>query len=287
MRGPLVITWILFAGTAFCGETSPLLATRGEVGKSPHQVFSSGTEEGVHNTERQRLKVEKDSKAAAKTAQASITSSSASPFSSSSMSSAPTPSSFVLQASQCSMTKASQQPPIVYLPKLVYDIVTSADSTGLPKSASLLPYHSVMWASSFRPLMSKMMTCTEQSLYYRQWTVPKPIHMDYNNRNEGRMDTFHPRRLLLSGPPQVCNKRRVITLTISFELILPHCLIDVEEWPCHVKPKVPSQSAFCFQQPQCSCLEAHKQINPQSLSQYLIRDSCDREDSMLGIVMTN
>ncbi|GAB0185631.1 protein GREB1 [Grus japonensis] len=48
-----------------------------------------------------------------------------------------------------------------------------------------------------------MMTCTEQSLYYRQWTVPKPIHMDYNNRNEGRMDTFHPRRLLLSGPPQI------------------------------------------------------------------------------------
>jgi len=52
------------------------------------------------------------------------------------------------------------------------------------------------------------MTCTEQSLYYRQWTVPKPIHMDYNNRIEGRMDTFHPRRLLLSGPPQVCNKTR-------------------------------------------------------------------------------
>lgn len=178
------------------------------MGKSPHPVLSSSTEESVNISEKQRLKADRDSKLEAKAAQASITSSPPPPFSSPSASSAPAHSSFVLQASQCSMTKASQQPPIVYLPKLVHDMVTSADSTGLPKSSSLLPYHSVMWASSFRPLMSKMMTCTEQSLYYRQWTVPKPIHMDYNNRNEGRMDTFHPRRLLLSGPPQVGNKNR-------------------------------------------------------------------------------
>lgn len=54
-----------------------------------------------------------------------------------------------------------------------------------------------------RPLLSKMMTCTEQSLYYRQWTVPRSYHMDSSNRTEGRSDNFHPRRLLLSGPPQV------------------------------------------------------------------------------------
>uniref|UniRef100_G3UGW5 Growth regulating estrogen receptor binding 1 n=1 Tax=Loxodonta africana TaxID=9785 RepID=G3UGW5_LOXAF len=94
-------------------------------------------------------------------------------------------------------------PPIVFLPKLVYDMVMSTDSSGLPKAASLLPSHSVMWASSFRPLLSKMMTSTEQSLYYRQWTVPRPSHMDYSNRSEGRVDSFHPRRLLLSGPPQI------------------------------------------------------------------------------------
>ncbi|NXM25216.1 GREB1 protein, partial [Oxyruncus cristatus] len=187
---------------------------------SPPQVLSNSTEEITNNYERQKQKVDKgaqttiskhlppvteqlDTKQNIKSAQVSITSSSPSPFSSSSSSSAPTHNSFILQTSQCSMTKASKQPPIVFLPKLVYDIITSTDSSGLPKSSSLLPYHSVMWASSFRPLMSKMMTCTEQSLYYRQWTVPKPIHMDYNNRNEGRMDTFHPRRLLLSGPPQI------------------------------------------------------------------------------------
>ncbi|KAJ7398829.1 Protein GREB1 [Pitangus sulphuratus] len=194
--------------TAFCTESSP------------PQVLSNSTEETTNNYERQKQKVDKgaqttiskhlppvteqlDTKQNIKSAQVSITSSSSSPFSSSSSSSAPTHNSFILQTSQCSMTKASKQPPIVFLPKLVYDIITSTDSSGLPKSSSLLPYHSVMWASSFRPLMSKMMTCTEQSLYYRQWTVPKPIHMDYNNRNEGRMDTFHPRRLLLSGPPQI------------------------------------------------------------------------------------
>ncbi|KAK0684760.1 GREB1 protein, partial [Pygoscelis papua] len=188
--------------------------------KSSHQVLSNSAEETTNNYERQKQKVDKgaqttiskhlppvteqlDTKQNIKSAQISITSSSSSPFSSSSSSSAPTHNSFILQTSQCSMTKASKQPPIVFLPKLVYDIITSTDSSGLPKSSSLLPYHSVMWASSFRPLMSKMMTCTEQSLYYRQWTVPKPIHMDYNNRNEGRMDTFHPRRLLLSGPPQI------------------------------------------------------------------------------------
>ncbi|OWK63315.1 Protein GREB1 [Lonchura striata] len=196
------------ATEAFCTESSP------------PQALSNSTEETTNNYERQKQKVDKgaqttiskhlppvteqlDMKQNIKSTQVSITSSSSPPFSSSSSSSAPTHNSFILQTSQCSMTKASKQPPIVFLPKLVYDIITSTDSSGLPKSSSLLPYHSVMWASSFRPLMSKMMTCTEQSLYYRQWTVPKPIHMDYNNRNEGRMDTFHPRRLLLSGPPQI------------------------------------------------------------------------------------
>ncbi|XP_062427145.1 protein GREB1 isoform X1 [Rhea pennata] len=206
--------------TAFCSESSPPLITTGDTTKSSQQVLSSSAEESTNNSERPKQKVDKgaqtmiskhlppvseqlDTKQNIKNAQITITSSSSSPFSSSSSCTASTHNSFILQTSQCSMTKASKQPPIVFLPKLVYDIITSTDSSGLPKSSSLLPYHSVMWASSFRPLMSKTMTCTEQSLYYRQWTVPKPIHMDYNNRNEGRMDTFHPRRLLLSGPPQI------------------------------------------------------------------------------------
>ncbi|XP_069871310.1 protein GREB1 [Dipodomys merriami] len=115
----------------------------------------------------------------------------------------PTAGPLLPQAPPCAMTKASRQPPVVFLPKLVYDMVLATDSSGLPKAASLLPAPSVMWTSSFRPLLSKTMTSTEQSLYYRQWTVPRPSHMDYGSRAEGRPDGFHPRRLLLSGPPQI------------------------------------------------------------------------------------
>ncbi|KAB5562529.1 hypothetical protein PHYPO_G00018820 [Pangasianodon hypophthalmus] len=103
----------------------------------------------------------------------------------------------------CSWARNRNRPPVVLLPKALYDLITSVDASGLPKPMSFLPHPCVEWASSFRPLLSKMMTCTEQSLYYRQWTVPKPQHMDSSNWAEGRTDNFHPRRLLLSGPPQV------------------------------------------------------------------------------------
>ncbi|XP_020657985.3 protein GREB1 [Pogona vitticeps] len=238
------------SSTAFCSETAPpLVAAAGEAGKSPHRGLSSNAEENGTRAEKPRQKVDKDSQVAAKAAQSSVTSSSPSPFSFSSTSSAPTHGSFVLQAPQCPMTKASQQPPIVYLPKPVYDVVTSADSTGLPKSSSLLPYHSVTWASSFRPLMSKMMTCTEQSLYYRQWTVPKPIHMDYNNRNEGRMDAFHPRRLLLSGPPQIGKTGAYL----QFLSILSRMLIRLTEVDVYDEEEINTGSKEeleqCYHQP--------------------------------------
>ncbi|KAL6113284.1 greb1 [Pungitius sinensis] len=103
----------------------------------------------------------------------------------------------------CSWARGVSRPPSVLLPRALYDIITASDSSGLPRCTSFLPHMSVAWASSFRPLLSKMMTCTEQSLYYRQWTVPRSYHMDSSNRTEGRSDNFHPRRLLLSGPPQV------------------------------------------------------------------------------------
>ncbi|XP_058143616.1 protein GREB1 [Dasypus novemcinctus] len=135
------------------------------------------------------------------TSQASVSASATS--SSGPSSTVPTAGASALQAPPCPVAEACRQPPVVFLPKLVYDLVTSTDSSGLPKAASLLPAHSVTWTSSFRPLPSKTMTSTEQSLYYRQWTVPRPSHVDYGNRSEGHMGSFHPRRLLLSGPPQV------------------------------------------------------------------------------------
>lgn len=117
--------------------------------------------------------------------------------------SAPGAGALLPRAPRCSLAGARRPPPVVFLPKLVYDVVTCTDGSGLPKAASLLPAPSVVWASSFRPLLSKTMTSTEQSLYYRQWTMPRPSHMDHGSRAEGCGDGFHPRRLLLSGPPQV------------------------------------------------------------------------------------
>ncbi|XP_067873704.1 protein GREB1 [Heterodontus francisci] len=105
-------------------------------------------------------------------------------------------------SSQCPRTKAASQPPTVFLPKLIYEIVTTVDSAGVAKLSSFLPHHSVNWITSFRPSLAKMMTSTEQSLYYRQWTVAKQNHMDFN-KTQNRTEIFHPRRLLLNGPPQV------------------------------------------------------------------------------------
>lgn len=76
-----------------------------------------------------------------------------------------------------------------------------------------------------RPLLSKMMTCTEQSLYYRQWTVPRSYHMDSNNRTEGRSDNFHPRRLLLSGPPQVIFSLTIVLSLFFLSLYYLHCCV--------------------------------------------------------------
>ncbi|XP_044910869.1 protein GREB1 isoform X3 [Felis catus] len=207
------------SGSAPCRESSaqPGAPSQGERARSPQPCGPS--EEGRAPGERQRphagrgppsvisrrspgLAAQPDSgpRTSQRSVQVSVTPSSSQLSSSGSSSSS---GALVPQASRCSLTKACRQPPVVFLPKLVYDMVTATDSSGLPKAASLLPSHSVMWASSFRPLLSKTMTSTEQSLYYRQWTVPRPSHMDYSNRTEGRVDGFHPRRLLLSGPPQV------------------------------------------------------------------------------------
>uniref|UniRef100_A0A674ELK8 Growth regulating estrogen receptor binding 1 n=1 Tax=Salmo trutta TaxID=8032 RepID=A0A674ELK8_SALTR len=104
----------------------------------------------------------------------------------------------------CSWARGVSRPPSLLLPRGLYDIIKACHGSGLPRCTSFLPHRSVTWASSFRPLLSKMMTCTEQSLYYRQWTIPRPHHMDSSNRPaKGCTDNFHPRRLLLSGPPQV------------------------------------------------------------------------------------
>lgn len=96
-------------------------------------------------------------------------------------------------------------PPIVILSKAAYSLLGSQRGGKLPSSASLLPHADVAWVSSLRPLLHKDMGSEEQSLYYRQWTSARQHHADYSNQpdpNSGAR-ACHPRRLLLTGPPQV------------------------------------------------------------------------------------
>lgn len=96
-------------------------------------------------------------------------------------------------------------PPIVILSKAAYSLLGSQRGGKLPSSSSLLPHADVVWVSSLRPLLHKDMSSEEQSLYYRQWTSARQHHADYSNQPDPNSGTWacHPRRLLLTGPPQV------------------------------------------------------------------------------------
>lgn len=96
-------------------------------------------------------------------------------------------------------------PPIVILSKAAYSLLGSQRGGKLPSSSSLLPHADVAWVSSLRPLLHKDVSSEEQSLYYRQWTSARQHHADYSNQPDPSSGarTCHPRRLLLTGPPQV------------------------------------------------------------------------------------
>ncbi|XP_062918734.1 GREB1-like protein isoform X1 [Mobula hypostoma] len=93
-------------------------------------------------------------------------------------------------------------PRTVILSKPVYHLLGSARNEHLC-SASLLPHADMTWTSPLRSLFHKDLSSEEQSLYYRQWTIPRQHHADYSNKSEGSSGNFHRRRLLLTGPPQV------------------------------------------------------------------------------------
>lgn len=96
-------------------------------------------------------------------------------------------------------------PPVVILSKAAYSLLGSQKSGRLPPSSSLLPHADVAWVSSLRPGLHKDMSSEDQSLYYRRWTSAKQHHADYSNQPDPASGarTLHPRRLLLTGPPQV------------------------------------------------------------------------------------
>ncbi|XP_054840524.1 GREB1-like protein isoform X1 [Eublepharis macularius] len=120
-------------------------------------------------------------------------------------------------------------PRVVILSKAAYCLLGSQKSGQPPSSSSLLPHADVSWTSSLRPLLHKDMTSEEQSLYYRQWTAARQHHADYNNQSEtasGR--SFHPRRLLLTGPPQVGKTGSYLQfLRILFRMLIRLLEVDV------------------------------------------------------------
>uniref|UniRef100_A0A5G2QXD0 GREB1 like retinoic acid receptor coactivator n=1 Tax=Sus scrofa TaxID=9823 RepID=A0A5G2QXD0_PIG len=120
-------------------------------------------------------------------------------------------------------------PPIVILSKAAYSLLGSPRAGRLPASAALLPHADVAWVSSLRPLPPRQAGGEEQSRYYRQWTSARP-HADYSNQPDPGSGTraCHPRRLLLSGPPQVGKTGSYLQfLRILFRMLIRLLEVDV------------------------------------------------------------
>ncbi|XP_046294469.1 GREB1-like protein isoform X2 [Marmota monax] len=121
-------------------------------------------------------------------------------------------------------------PPIVILSKAAYSLLGSQKGGKLPSSSSLLPHADVAWVSSLRPFLHKDMSSEEQSLYYRQWTSARQHHADFSNQPDPASGarTFHPRRLLLTGPPQVGKTGSYLQfLRILFRMLIRLLEVDV------------------------------------------------------------
>lgn len=129
-------------------------------------------------------------------------SSSLSSFSSSSCSSSTSPGSHRPSQSTQTFSTASKSALRVFartavLSRAAYRLL-APDSADQPNSAWLLPHGDLEWIGTLRPPIPQQGDVSEQSLYYRRWTKTRPQHADYNAAGSA-----HPRRLLLSGPPQV------------------------------------------------------------------------------------
>ncbi|XP_050004776.1 GREB1-like protein isoform X4 [Alexandromys fortis] len=121
-------------------------------------------------------------------------------------------------------------PPVVILSKAAYSLLGSQKDGRLPPSSSLLPHADVAWVSSLRPGLHKDMGSEEQSLYYRQWTSARQHHADYSNQPDPASGarTLHPRRLLLTGPPQVGKTGSYLQfLRILFRMLIRLLEVDV------------------------------------------------------------
>ncbi|XP_019345961.1 GREB1-like protein isoform X1 [Alligator mississippiensis] len=142
------------------------------------------------------------------------------------------------QSAKEGKTLRAALPRIVILSKAAYCLLSSQKNGHLPSSSSLLPHADVSWLSSLRSVLHKDMNSDEQSLYYRQWTTARQHHADYSNQGEtAGSRNFHPRRLLLTGPPQVGKTGSYLQfLRILFRMLIRLLEVDVydeEEINCN------------------------------------------------------
>ncbi|KAK5616463.1 GREB1-like protein [Crenichthys baileyi] len=145
-------------------------------------------------------------------------SSSSSPSTSSSSTQRPS------QSTQCGRTSKPSRvlPRTVILSRAAYNLLSGESGSQL-SSFSLLPHADVSWSSPLRPLITHNLQGAEQSLYYRQWTVARQHHADYE-----APPGPHPRRLLLSGPPQVGKTGAYLQfLRILFRMLIRLLEVDV------------------------------------------------------------
>ncbi|XP_006901121.1 PREDICTED: GREB1-like protein [Elephantulus edwardii] len=121
-------------------------------------------------------------------------------------------------------------PPVVILSKAAYNLLSPQKGDKLPAASTLLPHPDVAWVSPLRPPLHKDMSSEEQSLYYRQWTAARQHHADVSNQPDATSGacSFHPRRLLLTGPPQVGKTGSYLQfLRILFRMLIRLLEVDV------------------------------------------------------------
>ncbi|XP_048219075.1 GREB1-like protein isoform X2 [Perognathus longimembris pacificus] len=134
------------------------------------------------------------------------------------------------QATQGCQGLAVTLPPVVIVSKAAYSLLGAQKGGKLPSSASLLPHADVAWVSSLRPCLPRDAGGEEQSQYYRQWTAARQHHADHSNQLDPASGAraFHPRRLLLTGPPQVGKTGSYLQfLRILFRMLIRLLEVDV------------------------------------------------------------
>ncbi|XP_030839073.1 GREB1-like protein isoform X3 [Strongylocentrotus purpuratus] len=90
--------------------------------------------------------------------------------------------------------------PMMILSGSAFNLLHKKESVQSPAIAALSSSLDTSWSGALRPALTKN-TGPAKSAFYRKWTEPKSYHYDYERSEDSA--NYHPRRLLLYGPPQV------------------------------------------------------------------------------------